>query len=282
MSNTTDTPRNSGGQRRRRQRGGKNRNNKQNQNQNQGQPNRSQGNKGGGRKRRRPRRKHIPLSWWQKALIAIGLYQDPNKRNAKKSAKQSGQKPKSNTRNARTGDNEKRTKADPTNKRAERDKKRRGGDPSTVQSNRVYVGNLSYDTTEQDLKELFKGVGTVRAVEIVYNLNTHRSKGYGFVDMMNKEDAMRCVEVFHDQPFMGRNMTVSGAKKKGEGDDDDNEPAMEIKAADVKLAPLPEKSESEPQEQPATEAQSAPEPPADTPQQATSDAPASGEKREQD
>lgn len=81
--------------------------------------------------------------------------------------------------------------------------KSRGGDPSTVESARVYVGNLSYEATEHDLEELFKGVGGVRSVEIVYNRSTHRSKGYAFVEMLHKDDAVRSVEVLHDQPFMG-------------------------------------------------------------------------------
>lgn len=73
---------------------------------------------------------------------------------------------------------------------------------------------MSYDATEEDLKDLFKGVGTVRNVEIVYNRRTHKSKGYGFVDMLNVDEAKRSVEVLHDQFFMGRKLVVSGAKTK--------------------------------------------------------------------
>jgi len=90
----------------------------------------------------------------------------------------------------------------------------RGGDPSTVENRRVYIGNLSYDTTESDLEELFKGVGAVRHVEVVYNRTTHRSKGYGFIEMIDIDEAKRTVEVLHDQFFMGRQLTVSGAKSK--------------------------------------------------------------------
>ena len=77
------------------------------------------------------------------------------------------------------------------------------------------MGNLSYDVSEQDLQELFKGIGGVRNIEVVYNRSTHRSKGYGFVEMLRMDEAIRAVEVLHDQPFMGRKMTVSGAKSKG-------------------------------------------------------------------
>lgn len=91
---------------------------------------------------------------------------------------------------------------------------RRSPEKTEVASTRIYLGNLSYDATEEDLKDLFKGVGTVRNVEIVYNRRTHKSKGYGFVDMLNVDEAKRSVEVLHDQFFMGRKLVVSGAKTK--------------------------------------------------------------------
>lgn len=83
----------------------------------------------------------------------------------------------------------------------------------------------------------------MRNVEVVYNRSTHRSKGYGFVEMFQREDAVRCVEVFHDQPFMGRNMIVSGAKsKQQEEDEQEDQAGPEIKASDVELAPLPKET----------------------------------------
>lgn len=115
----------------------------------------------------------------------------------------------------------------------------RGGDRSTVESPRVYVGNLSYDVSEQDLQELFKGVGPVRNVEIVYNRTTHRSKGYGFVEMLHMDEAIRAVEVLNDQHFMGRKMTVSGAKSKGQDDRDEHEERPEREARPVVLASIP-------------------------------------------
>jgi RNA recognition motif-containing protein len=95
---------------------------------------------------------------------------------------------------------------------------------------------LSYDVTEQDLQELFKGIGGVRNVEIVYNRSTHRSKGYGFVEMLRMDEAVRCVEVLHDQPFMGRKMTVSGAKSKGQDEREDQEGRTEGEPRRVVLA----------------------------------------------
>ena len=86
-----------------------------------------------------------------------------------------------------------------------------------VESPRLYLGNLSYDATEHDLEQLFKGIGTVRSVEIIYNRQTHRSKGYGFLEMLNIDEARRAVEILHDQPFMGRNLIVNGASSRPDG-----------------------------------------------------------------
>jgi RNA recognition motif-containing protein len=76
-------------------------------------------------------------------------------------------------------------------------------------------------------------------VEIVYNRSTHRSKGYGFVEMLHMDEAVRAVEVFHDQPFMGRKMTVSGAKSKGQDEREEAEDRPERPERPVTLAPLP-------------------------------------------
>lgn len=178
--------------------------------------------------------KPIQLTWWQKILKSIGLYKEPvrpprperrpdatEKKKTREprrdqnrelsnetSAETSGEEPRRGRRNDRRERGER-------GERGDRDKNRpRGGDPSTVESRRIYVGNLSYETTESDLEELFKGVGAVRRVEIIYNRSTHRSKGYGFIEMIDVEEAKRTVEVLHDQFFMGRQLTVSGAKSK--------------------------------------------------------------------
>jgi RNA recognition motif-containing protein len=109
------------------------------------------------------------------------------------------------------------------NQKGKRDSKPRADKddtPTVVETPRLYVGNLSYDATEYDLEELFKGIGSVRNVELVYNRHTHKSKGYGFISMANVDEAKRAVEVLHDQPFMGRKMIVNGARSKGPADGD--------------------------------------------------------------
>lgn len=85
-----------------------------------------------------------------------------------------------------------------------------------VSGRRLYVGNLSYEATESDLEDVFKGIGEVSSVEIIYNPRTHKSKGYAFVEMKKAEDAVRSVDILHNQPFMGRNLLVSGANERQE------------------------------------------------------------------
>ena len=60
-----------------------------------------------------------------------------------------------------------------------------------VSNRRLYVGNLSYEATESDLEDVFKGSGEVNSVEIIYNPRTHKSKGYAFVEMKKMEDAIQ-------------------------------------------------------------------------------------------
>ena len=81
-----------------------------------------------------------------------------------------------------------------------------------VTSPRLYIGNLSFDATESDLFELFSGIGQVQNVELVANRETHRSKGFGFIQMTTLDEAKRAVEELHDKEYMDRKLVVSGAK----------------------------------------------------------------------
>ena len=87
-----------------------------------------------------------------------------------------------------------------------------------VTSAKLYVGNLSYDASESDLFELFKGVGEVQNAEIVTHKGTCKSKGFGFVTMLTIDEAKRAVEKLHDQPFMGRRLVVNGSRSTGPRD----------------------------------------------------------------
>ena len=87
-----------------------------------------------------------------------------------------------------------------------------------VTSPRLYVGNLSFDATEGDLTELFKGVGQVVSVEVVSHRQTQRSKGFAFVQMQTTDEAKRAVQELHDKEFMSRKLVVSGAKSVDQQD----------------------------------------------------------------
>ena len=84
-----------------------------------------------------------------------------------------------------------------------------------VTSPKLYVGNLNYSTTENDLSELFNGVGAVTSAEIVTHKESEKSKGFGFVTMTTIDEAKRAVTELHDKDFMGRKLVVSGAKTGG-------------------------------------------------------------------
>lgn len=79
---------------------------------------------------------------------------------------------------------------------------------------KLYVGNLSYDTSESDLFDAFSKVGAVRNVELVMDRTSGRSKGFGFVEMETLESAKAVAQKFNRTDFMGRPIVVNGAKLK--------------------------------------------------------------------
>ncbi|HKQ05945.1 MAG TPA: RNA-binding protein [Blastocatellia bacterium] len=80
---------------------------------------------------------------------------------------------------------------------------------------RIYVGNLSYQTTEADLTDLFEQVGQVESVNIITDRDTGRSKGFAFVEM-NDEDAEKAIAQFNGTEVMGRSVTVNEARPREE------------------------------------------------------------------
>ncbi len=115
--------------------------------------------------------------------------------------------------------------------------KRRATSTLPTRNARLYVGNLSYEATESELEDLFKGFGNVRSVEIIYNPRTYKSKGYAFIEMFQLDDARRAAEVLHGQPFMGRELMVSAASERPENSD----------SADAAAAPTAAAEESTPE-----------------------------------
>lgn len=81
---------------------------------------------------------------------------------------------------------------------------------------KLYVGNLSYDTTQESLEQLFAQVGTVTSVTIITDRETGRSKGFGFVEMETEEGAREAIRRFDGNSVNNRNLTVNEARPREE------------------------------------------------------------------
>ena len=77
---------------------------------------------------------------------------------------------------------------------------------------KLFVGNLSFQATEEDLRELFQQSGTVESVRIVTDQFTGRPRGFGFVEMATKEEAAKAVEMLNGRLFRDRNLVVDEAR----------------------------------------------------------------------
>jgi RNA recognition motif-containing protein len=77
---------------------------------------------------------------------------------------------------------------------------------------RLYVGNLPYEITEDDLQTLFGEAGGVASVSVMRDRETGRARGFAFVEMANEADAQNAIDKLHDRPFGGRTLTVNEAK----------------------------------------------------------------------
>ena len=82
--------------------------------------------------------------------------------------------------------------------------------------NKLYVGNLPYAASEEDLKTYFSQAGTVTSVALITDRATGRAKGFGFVEMASAEEAQKAISMFHGQDFMGRALTVNVARPREE------------------------------------------------------------------
>ncbi len=80
----------------------------------------------------------------------------------------------------------------------------------------LYVGNLSYNTSEDDLRKLFEEHGTVERVSVATDRATGRSRGFGFVEMANENEANAAIEALNETELQGRNLAVNIARPKGE------------------------------------------------------------------
>jgi len=79
---------------------------------------------------------------------------------------------------------------------------------------RLYVGNLAYSVSGSDLEELFSQAGQVQNATVISDKFSGQSKGFGFVEMTNAEDASRAIEQFNDSELKGRNIKVNEARAR--------------------------------------------------------------------
>src|ERR671917_2346477 len=81
---------------------------------------------------------------------------------------------------------------------------------------RLYVGNLNFRTTGDDLRELFSQAGEVESASVIEDRETGRSRGFGFVEMATPEGAQAAIEQFNGKDLNGRNLTVNEARPKAD------------------------------------------------------------------
>jgi len=79
---------------------------------------------------------------------------------------------------------------------------------------KIYVGNLSYDTSEDDLRKAFESHGQVDTVSVISDRDTGRSKGFGFVEMSSETEAKAAMDSLNDSDFMGRTLKVNEARSR--------------------------------------------------------------------
>ncbi len=82
--------------------------------------------------------------------------------------------------------------------------------------NKLYVGNLSYATTDDELRQLFGQAGTVASVEVIKDRDTGKSKGFGFVEMSSQADAENAIKMFNGYTLGNRPLKVSIARPREE------------------------------------------------------------------
>jgi cold-inducible RNA-binding protein len=85
-----------------------------------------------------------------------------------------------------------------------------------MNQNRLFVGNLSYQTMENDLQDYFSQAGVVTSVNLMMDKVTGKSRGFAFIEFATPEEANKAVEQFHNKEFQGRALTVNVARPREE------------------------------------------------------------------
>ncbi|MBY5991923.1 RNA recognition motif domain-containing protein [Ferrimonas balearica] len=78
----------------------------------------------------------------------------------------------------------------------------------------IYIGNLSYSVTSEDLRDAFAAHGEVTSANVIMDRETGRSKGFGFVEMPNAEEGQSAISALNEQPLSGRNIRVNEARPR--------------------------------------------------------------------
>ncbi|MFO7849160.1 MAG: RNA-binding protein [Spirochaetia bacterium] len=81
-------------------------------------------------------------------------------------------------------------------------------------NNKIYVGNMNYNTTEDELQDLFKSYGDVKSVNIIVDRYSGQSKGFGFVEMESSDAATAAISALNEQEVGGRRLRVNEANDK--------------------------------------------------------------------
>ena len=82
---------------------------------------------------------------------------------------------------------------------------------------KLYVGNMSFDSNESEVRKAFEAHGTVDSVTIIMDRDTGRPKGFGFVEMSNEAEAKKAIEGLNGKDFMGRTLNVNEARPRTDG-----------------------------------------------------------------
>jgi RNA recognition motif-containing protein len=77
---------------------------------------------------------------------------------------------------------------------------------------KMYVGNIAFNATEQDLRDLFSEYGEIESLKIMKDNFTERSKGFGFIEMVDEKDAKKAIATLNGKDFMGKSLTVAEAR----------------------------------------------------------------------
>ncbi|MCF6313468.1 MAG: RNA-binding protein [Verrucomicrobiales bacterium] len=140
-------------------------------------------------------------------------------RNSGDRNRRDGRESSSNDRQSRGDRNERGNRGDRgdrqrSERREEPRRVKKEETPVVITSARLKLDNLDYEVGEEELEELFKGIGVVVSTEVVANPETHQSRGYGFVEMSHIDEAQRAVDILNNKDFMGRKLNLSGAEDK--------------------------------------------------------------------